>query len=152
MKKILIVGALTWILTGCVVDPMGATTRTQIRADAVVGIERERARAVIESEESRQSGATTRAALMAGALPVVLVIAGATVILSLVVNWQGRIHLERTRQGYTQGAHAQQLPSSQVVYWRQIARAHGATLQLQGDRAWLQLPNGTRKQLPMRGD
>ena len=108
-------------------DPLGATSRTRLRTDASVSIAQadadararvaqadagariaqaqadETARiaesnALIITEQSKQNGATARAGLWSGMIPLALLIVASAVVLGLVINWQGRIYYERTRQ------------------------------------------------------
>lgn len=108
-----------WVVSGCngPTDPLGVTSRTRLRTDASVSIAQadERARiaeaqareaadiavanAQIVTEQSRQNGATARTLAWVTTMPVLLLILGAIIVVTLLVNWQGRIHYERTRQG-----------------------------------------------------
>jgi len=136
-----------WFLSGCSngpTDPLGATSRTRLRTDASVSIAQADANARIAqahadeaariaesnakiiTEQSKQNGATERAKAWAGMIPLALLIVGAAVVVALVVNWQGRIYYERTRQA-PQLAQAQhgQLTVDQVRLLRDYARRTG---------------------------
>lgn len=106
------------VLSGCngPTDPLGATSRTRLRTDASVSIANADANARIAQAQAdeaariaesnariittmtQETGATARASTWAGMIPLALLIVGAAVVVALVVNWQGRIWLERTRQ------------------------------------------------------
>ncbi len=148
-----------WFLSGCSngpTDPLGATSRTRLRADAAVSVAQadanararvaeadERARiaqaqaeqaariseanAQIITEQSRQNGATARTMAWATTLPIILLIVAGAVVVALVVNWQGRIFYERTRQGHqiAQNSPGQRLTAEQVALLQDYARRHG---------------------------
>lgn len=135
----------SWLLTGCVVslDPLGMTERTQIRADASTAQEHERslalmaeAQAKVDQEAAKQAGANHRAATWAMILPVLAIIAGAAVLGFRLIDWRGRIHLERMRLGAAQPTQYQQ--------WRAIAMQHQAELKIINNRPVLILPNGRK--------
>jgi hypothetical protein len=158
---------VSWLLSGCVVfdDPGGFTTRAQIRADAGVAIEHERtlarqaeAQARVDAEIARQAGANHRAATWAMILPVLAIVAGATVAVCLVLNWRGRIAFEQTRQqalmlpgrpAYIQLRQAQ-FPAGELVepgrteyqLLRDYARARGGELTFAGGKPAMLLPGG----------
>ena len=149
-----------WFLSGCSngpTDPLGATSRTRLRTDASVSIAQADANARIAqahadeaariaesnakiiTEQSKQNGATARAGLWAGMIPLALLIVGAVVVVGLVVNWQGRIWLERTRQA-PQLAEAQQWPqlsADQLCLLQNYARRSGQRLIRQEDGYYL---------------
>lgn len=134
----------SWLLTGCVVslDPLGMTERTQIRADASTAQEHERslalmaeAQAKVDQEAAKQAGANHRAATWAMILPVLAIIAGAAVLGFRLIDWRGRIHLERMRLGAA---------PTQYQQWRAIAMQHQAELKIINNRPVLILPNGRK--------
>ena len=108
-----------WVVSGCngPTDPLGATSRTRLRTDASVSIaqadanarvaqaQAQEAAAIAQSNaqvitaQTEQNGATARTLAWVTTLPVLLVIIGAIIVGALLVNWHGRIHYERTRQG-----------------------------------------------------
>jgi len=139
----------SWLLTGCAVslDPLGMTERTQIRADASTAQEHERtlarmaeAQAQVDQEAAKQAGQNHRAATWAMILPVLAIIVGAAVLGYRLIEWRGRIHLERMRLGAAQPA---ALPT-QYQQWRAIAMQHQAELKIIDNRPVLILPNGRK--------
>jgi hypothetical protein len=115
-----------WFLAGCTADgptnPLGVTDRTKLQTDASIAIAQAdrdariaaanarvaesqadesaaiaASNASIITEQTIQNGETARAHTWAGLLPVALLIIGATIVLGLIVNWQGRIWYERTQ-------------------------------------------------------
>jgi anti-sigma-K factor RskA len=157
MNKAFITCLLTaWLLTGCTVslDPLGMTERAQIRANAAVQIEQQRtlarqaeAQATVDAEAERQAGANHRAATWALILPVLAIVAGATVAVCLVLNWKGRIAHEQLRLQYTQRpmvVYIEAAPRSEYQLLRDYARSHGGELTFAGGRPFVALPGGQR--------
>lgn len=107
MKMILLCGLL-WLLTGCT-DPLGATTRTQIRANAIVDADQVKAvndrlareaeaHALVDAERARQDGLNQRNANWVMVAPFLLLIIGAGSCVTLIIHWSGKIAYERTCQ------------------------------------------------------
>ena len=141
---------VSWLLTGCAVslDQLGMTERTQIRADASTAQEHERtlarqaeAQAKVDAEIARQSGANHRAATWAMILPVLAIIAGAALLGYRLIEWKGRIHLERMR--IDAGAPPRAI-TSQYQQWRAIALQHHAELRIIDNHPVMILPNGRK--------
>jgi hypothetical protein len=167
MKTLFLCILSAWLLTGCAVsiDPLGMTDRAQIRANAAIQIEQQRtlarqaeAQAQVDAEAERQAGANHRAATWAMILPVLAIVAGATVAVCLVLNWRGRIAFEQTRQqalmlpgrpAYIQLRQAQ-FPAGELVepgrteyqLLRDYARARGGELTFAGGKPAMLLPGG----------
>lgn len=149
------------MLAGCSngpTDPLGATSRTRLRTDASVSIAQadanariaqaqaeqaariSEANALIITEQSKQNGAMARTMAWATTLPIILLIVGAAVVVALVVNWQGRIWLERTRQAPQLAQQAQQWPqlnADQLRLLQNYARRSGQRLIRQEDGYYL---------------
>lgn len=144
-----------YLLAGCSngpTDPLGATSRTRLRTDASVSIAQADANARIAeaqakeaadiaasnaqiiTEQTRQNGATARTYAWTTTFPIILLIVGAMIVVSLVINWQGRIHFERTRQqGYQVLAQPPQWPqlnAEQVALLRDYAVQTGQQLRV----------------------
>lgn len=106
MKTLLLCGLL-WLLTGCATDnPLGMTTRTQIRSNAYVQAarvkaEQERmareaeAQALVNAELARQDGLSQRNANWVMVTPVIVLAIGAVGALWMIIHWQGRLRLAR---------------------------------------------------------
>lgn len=147
---VLLLVTAVYLLAGCSngpTDPLGATSRTRLRTDASVSIAQADANARITeahakeaadiaasnaqiiTEQSRQNGQTARTMAWATMFPIILLIVGAVIVVSLVINWQGRIHFERTRQqGYQALAQPPQWPqlnAEQVALLRDHAQCTG---------------------------
>lgn len=156
MKNMILCLFFSWALTGCAVsfDPLGMTERAQIRADASVAQEHERtqakmaeAQALVDQEIARQAGSNRRAATWALILPVLVIVAGATVAVCLVLNWKGRIAHEQLRLQYTQRppvVYIEAAPRSEYQLLRDYARSHGGELTFAGGRPFVALPGGQR--------
>jgi hypothetical protein len=160
MKTLFLCILSAWLLTGCAVsiDPLGMTDRAQIRANAAIQIEQQRtlarqaeAQAQVDAEAERQAGANHRAATWAMILPVLAIVAGATVAVCLVLNWRGRIAFEQTRQQALMlpGRPAYIPPARQVgrteyQLLRDYARGRGGELIFIAGQPAMRLPNGQR--------
>lgn len=150
MNRAFIVCLFTsWLLTGCLVldDPGGFTARTQIRADAYVAEQHERtlarmaeAQAKVDKEAARQAGESRRTATWAMILPVLAIIVGACVLGYRLIEWRGRIHMERMK---IDAMPRQALPT-QYQQWRALAAQYRAELKIVDNRPMLILPNGRR--------
>ena len=151
VSRLITLGALVFVLTGCLSDPFGASTRTQIRADGVVGVATQdrlareaEARALVDAEAERQYGQSHRTATWAMVLPVLMLVAVAGAIVWTVVNWRGRIALERVRQqACTPPAH-QVGQRSEYQQLRDYARSYGAELLFVRGKPAMRLPDGRR--------
>jgi hypothetical protein len=133
MRHLLTITLLTLLLTGCT-NWLGMTTRTQIRADADVRI----AQLQAEAEKAAAVQETVRAGLWAGMVPMALGIVAAGVIVAILVWWQGRIWLERTKQAAhltTPPALATRGPSLRQL--QSLAAQEGYELVIDGNTAYL---------------
>ena len=168
--------------SGGPVDPLGATSRTRLRTDASVSIAQadanararvaeadERARiaqaqaeqaariseanALIITEQSKQNGATARTMAWATTLPIILLIVGGAVVVGLIVNWQGRIWLERTRQAPQLAERAQwpQLNADQVRMLQDYARRSGQRLRVVEGEYYLEDTSGRQVKALLKG-
>lgn len=149
-----------WFLSGCAngpIDPLGATSRTRLRTDASVSIAQADANARIAqahadeaariaesnakiiTEQSKQNGQTARTMAWATTLPIILLIVGGAVVVGLIVNWQGRIWFERTRQApqLAQGQAWPALNADQVRMLHDHARRTGMRVLRQQDGYYL---------------
>lgn len=144
------------MLAGCQpIDPLGATERTNIRANAALqaaqaeaDAQRRIAEAQADAQKHVANQETIRAGMWAGVLPVALLIVGATLVIALVVNWQGRIWHERTKMGapsqIAQRMQAQQ-PAIELADLRKIAASRGYWLEIEGNVAYLVDEQGERR-------
>lgn len=163
-----------WFLSGCSngpTDPLGATSRTRLHTDAAVsvaqadanariaqargfvGVRIAESNAKIITEQSKQNGQTARAGLWAGMIPLALLIVGSAVVVGLVVNWQGRIYLERTRQApqLTQQVQRPQLSADQVRMLYDYARRSGQRVRVVEGEYYLEATNGRQVKALLKG-
>ena len=111
MRLIIICLLSAMLLTACgvAIDPLGMTERTRIRADAqvksAIGVaeqqrmaEEAKAKALVDAEALRQSGANQRTATIMLILPVALIVLCVGGIVALIVHWRGKIAFEQTCQ------------------------------------------------------
>ena len=105
MRKLFLLFLIIF-LAGCAVDPLGATTRTDIRArtaveiervrkDAAIGVAAAERDAAIGVADAQAAGDIDTARAWSGILPTIVFLVGLTAVVLLVVNWRGRIALER---------------------------------------------------------
>lgn len=91
---LLVAGAL--LFTGCAApDPLGLTTRAQLRRDAQVQVAEAQAQAQIAVAAESARAQVKTAQTWAGVLPVALLIVVAGVIGAIIVLYQGKIYLAR---------------------------------------------------------
>jgi hypothetical protein len=163
-----------WFLSGCSngpTDPLGATSRTRLRTDASVSIAQAdanariaqahadeaariaEANALIITEQSKQNGATARTMAWATTLPIILLIVGGAVVVGLIVNWQGRIWLERTRQAPQLAERAQwpQLNADQVRMLQDYARRSGQRVRVVNGEYFLEDTSGRQVKALLKG-
>ena len=137
---------LIFILAGCSINsnPMGATTREQLRADAQVEVAKAQERAAIGVAEAEASAIVAKHSVWADVLPTALVIIGAIVIGALWLNWRGRYALaalERTPPAIV----VQQPAIPTLGQLHQLAERQGMTISVRGDIAYLVDANGEVK-------
>jgi hypothetical protein len=89
---------VTVALTGCAGDPLGATTRTDIRARAAVDIAEAQRDAQIGVADAQAAGAIGVARAWSSILPTIVFLIGLTAVVLLVINWRGRLAMERERR------------------------------------------------------
>ena len=136
MKSLFVLSLLAICLTGCLYDPMGATTRAQIRARADVEVaqaNRDAAIGVAQADASKSHAWAMSAPFLTA------IVMGGLVILA-IVYWQGRIHLERTKQGAPPIAALPALPRKQLptlAQLRLLAEQQGMSVEVQGNTAYL---------------
>lgn len=151
------------MLAGCqvvAVDPLGATTREGIRADALVRaaeLEAEAQRRIAEAQADAQKHAamqeTVRTGIVAAMVPWALLIVGVVVVVCIIVNWQGRIHYaragleQRPSLGLpTPAAKPQPRPAGQALSLpelKALAESHGYDVEIEGRVVYL-LVDGQR--------
>lgn len=140
-------------LAGCTADPLGATSRTQIRADAAVAVAQAdadskariaeaNAKAIIgaEQEKARAKIATNQA--WAATVPVALVVIFGGLVVLLVVNWQGRIWYKYAERG------TPMLDAKQRVLLTGYAQEHGMKIKVVDQTIYLTNGQKTIKALP----
>lgn len=154
MKTLIACLFSVWLMTGCGfdTDPLGMTTRAQIRADAAVQMEHERtlaqqaeAQARVDAEIARQAGESHRVATWAMFIPVFLALIGATVLLGIVLHWRGRVAFENVRLQVAQRptvVYLEAQPRSEYQLLRDYARARGGELTFAGGKPAMLLPGG----------
>lgn len=152
MNKTMIVCLFTvWLLTGCLSDPFGETSRAQIRADGAVGVAAQdrlareaEARAIVDAEAERQYGQSHRTATWVMFAPLLILAVGAVVVVSLVVNWRGKIAFAReqrlTHISVSPLSH-QIAPRTEYQMLRDYARSYGAELLFVGGKPAMRLPH-----------
>lgn len=109
--KFIVLLLTAYLIVGCNVslidqsDPLGMTSRAQIRANAEMQKAREdrlareaEAQAKVDEEEARQSGMNNRTATVMLIVPIIFIILGITGAFWMMIHWRGRIHLETVRQ------------------------------------------------------
>lgn len=133
MSKVITFFLLIVILAGCGIDPMGRTTREQIRADSAVAIAQADERARIAVAEAEASATIAKHSVWADVLPTALVIIGFIAIGALWLNWRGRYAmaaLERPQQPTV-------APQPTLGQLYRLAERQGYTLRIEGDVAYL---------------
>lgn len=142
-------------------NPLGMTDRTKLRTDASVSIAQAdanariaqaqadqtariaeaqakeaadiaQANAQVITEQTKQNGQRARTMAWTTTLPIILLIIGATLVIALVVNWQGRIWYQRTVQtGPTLTTHqAHALTADQMQLLQDYAAQTGKQLRV----------------------
>ena len=143
MRKLFLL-FLVIFLAGCSINPMGATSREQIRSDAAVAIAQADKEARIAVAEAEASAIVAKHSVWADVLPTALVIIGAIVIGALWLNWRGRYALaalERTPPAIV----VQQPAIPTLGQLHQLAERQGMTISVRGDIAYLVDANGEVK-------
>lgn len=150
---VLLLVTAVYLLAGCSngpTDPLGATSRTHLRTEASVSIAQAdanariaeaqakeaadiaQANAQVITEQTKQNGQRARTMAWTTTLPIILLIIGATLVIALVVNWQGRIWYQRTVQtGPTLTTHqAHALTADQMQLLQDYAAQTGKQLRV----------------------
>jgi len=96
------IALLTLSIVGCT-DPVGFTTRQNMQDTAEIEKARiaanaqiEVAKAAAKAEEYKATQSTVRTGIIAAVAPWLLLIVGASVVVCIMVNWQGRIAYSRS--------------------------------------------------------
>jgi hypothetical protein len=140
MQKFILLGVTIFILCGCTIGDFGATNRTQIRANADVAIATAERDAVIGAAQAEADGKAQAARAWSSILPTIVFFVGATVVVALVINWRGRLAMERTKRQAL-------LPGDPGFYpaLRRIARRDGAQIEVSGGRYYLVADDDSRE-------
>lgn len=160
MKKLILLFALV-CLSGCMPapwpssDPFGVTQRAQMRADvdtvraqaerdARIKVAEANASAVIGVAREQADAEIARSNAWARAVPFTVFIIVAGIAVCLLINWQGRIYFERTRQPaqVRQVQRLSSVPPSVILE----ANRRGGIPKLDGD-TWLIVHPETGKSL-----
>lgn len=129
---------LVIFLTGCSIssNPLGTTSREQIRANAAVAIAEADERARIAEAEYEAEAIIAKHSVWADVVPTALVIIGAIVIGSFWLNWRGRYALKALE--LTPPVVQMSQPALPTVgELRRLATSQGYSLQVQDNVAYL---------------
>lgn len=165
--KYLLFGLLVVFLVGCTNDPLGATTRTDIRARTALEIEQARKDAAIGAAAAQERAAIGVAAAQERAavgvaeqatvatiakhqawtstLPTLFLIVGGIVIGSLWVNWRGRHTLAHIERGPVVSVALPTAARPSLRELKLLAAQQGMTVTVEGDMAYLVDANGETK-------
>lgn len=147
------------VLSGCqvaTIDPLGMTERETIRVGAAVraaeieaDAQRRAAEAQADAQKHVANQETIQASMWASMVPVALLIVGVTVVVALVVNWQGRIWYERTTRA-TPAPYTQQMaaPAINAAELRALAKRQG--YRIEADEAFAYLVDQRGKRVARR--
>lgn len=138
---------LVFILAGCSINPMGATTREQLRADAQVEVARSQERAAIAVAEAEASAIIAKHSIWADALPTALVIIVGGAAFMLWLNWRGRYTLAALER--PQERTVSQQPTLGQLH--RLAQRQGYTLRIDGDVAYLMDGEKTKGRMLLAG-
>lgn len=126
---------LAFLLAGCLDNPTGMTTRTEIRAQAHI----EAARLEADAAKHAANQATIRTSLVVAILPWLALIVMGGIVAAIVVWWQGRIAHTQTLLA---GQPLQPPRSPRLADLKRMAHRQGYQIEIENQVAYLVDCNG----------
>jgi hypothetical protein len=149
MQKYIILISIVFLLTGCFDDPLAMTERARIRADAAIAVAQAERDAAIGAAQAEASKSKAWATVM----PIIVAIAGATIVIVTVVWWQGKIYHTRAIQASSYAENVHQITAYSEQDLVRYARRLGGRLAIDNNGYKIYLPGGqVQRLLPVKED